>query len=392
MATVAPGNIAPGLAGTWSQRDTVYNQTFGGTLVNIGKTQAYNGAETAALLMNVAGMVTCKRFCCLCCCDAWCPLGYTDGERTYEYSLNSSCCCCCKKAWMQANRGNSADVEEGKPGATLTPLGYSFKPEGCCYCGQETFSIGDMVQDHQNPGQYVKGPLKYGIRNKPDCCKVGCCALYAEERAACGQIFEGNVVAHTMMPIYYNPAGGPTDPAMVGKYGTQDDWESRSTVIGTVTTQNILMPCFCCCAQPGFCPLNIKVDLNKEYAATVNDDEKIKLGLFAHAASTVPIPGTNLYADVLPLPFNWFGSKALLMVGYAFGWGMTNTEIRYTGLKEAFASGMAETGDLIPRAIDSTKTVREKAMDSAKAAVGAGSQAIDSAMAAGSEAIGSLTR
>jgi len=335
-------------------RDTIYNQTFGGSLINIGKTEAYKGSDVAAYLVDVVGMVTCKRVMCLICCDALCPLGYTNGEKTYEYGIKTSGCCCCKKYWMEASRGSSADVEQEKPGATVTPLGYTYRHEGCCYCGDETWAVGDMTQDPESK-EYVKGPLKYGIRNKPDCCKVGCCACWGPEKEACSAIVDGNVVVNTYMPLYRNPNPAPTDPELAKDYGTKSDWENRTEVVGTVTYQNLLMPCCCYCAQPGACPLNVRVDLNQAYANQCDDDEKFKLGLFAHAAMGVVVPGQNMYPGILPLPMAWFTMKVLMIIGYMFGWGMANTEYEFKGLKQAFAGGLAETGDLIPKAIDAAK-------------------------------------
>jgi hypothetical protein len=371
--SVAPSD-APGLVSTIESRDTVYNHTFGGTLVNIGKTNAYNNTETAGLIFDPLGMITCKRVCCLICCGCTCPIKYAGGERTYEYSVKSSCFCCCKKAWMQAHRGSSADVESKKEGAEDVPLAYTQKHAGCCYGGQETWAIGDMEPD--GSGGYKKGPLKYGIRNKPSCFKTGCFSGWGPEREACAALTQGNIIMHTMMPIYRNPAGKPEGGG--GSYGTRDDWAQRNQVVGAVTVQNIVMPCCCCCAVPSVCPLNTKVEINQDYAATMDDDEKIKLGLFSHASvPMVPVPGANLAPGVLPLPFAWFGLQTLLIVGYAFGYGNTNVEYRFTGLQEAFANGMAETGDLIPRAIDAANSAVAKG----KAAVEKGKAMAESAIA-----------
>lgn len=209
----------------------------------------------------------------------------------------------------------------------------------------------------------VKGPLKYGIRNKPDCCKVGCCACYGPEKEACGAIIDGDVIVNTYMPLYRNPNPAPTDPELAKDYGTQGDWENRTEVVGTVTYQNLLLPCCCYCAQPAACPLNVRVDLNQAYAQQVNDDEKFKLGLFAHAAMGVAVPGQHMYPGVLPLPMQWFTTRILMMIGYMFGWGMANTDYEFKGLKQGFASGLAETGDLIPKAIDAAKAGIAKAMN-----------------------------
>jgi len=361
MAPIAPGD-APGLVSSIDNRVVVYNHNFGGVMLSIGETEAYNNTTTAGLLFDPLGMITLNRVCCMICCSATCPLKYADDKRTYEYSMKSSGCCCCKKAWMQVNRGSSADVESKKPGAEDTPIAFThLYKQGCC-AGQETFAVGDM--EAEPDGSFKKGPFKYGIRNKPSCFKVGLCAGYATERAACSAITEGNIIMHTMMPIYRNPTGKPAnaEASSVAAYGTEKDWEQRSEVVGTVTVQNLLVPCFLCCAVPSLCPLNTKVDLNKEYAATLNDDEKMKLGLFSHASvPMVPVPGANFYPGVMPLPFKWFGMQTLMIIGYAFGYGNSNVEYRFTGLKEAFANGLAETGDLIPRAIDGVKNAIAKA-------------------------------
>merc|ERR1712070_355435 len=332
MAPIAPGD-APGLVSSIDNRVVVYNHNFGGVMVSIGETEAYNNTTTAGLLFDPLGMITLNRVCCMICCSATCPLKYADDQRTYEYSLKSSGCCCCKKAWMQVNRGSSADVESKKPGAEDTPLAFThLYKQGCC-AGQETWVVGDMEKEPD--GSFKKGPLKYGIRNKPSCFKVGLCAGYATERAACSAITEGNTIMHTMMPIYRNPTGKPAnaEASSVAAYGTEKDWEQRS-----------------------------EVDLNKEYAATIDDDEKMKLGLFSHASvPMVPVPGANFFPGVMPLPFKWFGMQTLMIIGYAFGYGNSNVEYRFTGLKEAFANGLAETGDLIPRAIDGVKNAIAKA-------------------------------
>ena len=124
----------------------------------------------------------------------------------------------------------------------------------------------------------MKGPIKYGLRNKPDCCKAGCFSCWKTEKAACTAITEGDIIMNTLMPIYYNPNPPPAAGSeAAAAYGTKEDMEDRSEVIGTVTHQNLLIPTFICCAAPGACPLNVKIDLKKEYAASINDDEKMKL-------------------------------------------------------------------------------------------------------------------
>merc|ERR1711957_601161 len=269
------------------------------------------GFNTCTIPFDPLGMLNYKRICCFLMCGDLCPLKYGYDKVSYEYTMKYSCCCCCKKAWMQVHRGSSADVESEKKGAEDVPLGYTVKhPEGCC-SGPETWGIGDMVADPESAGEFMKGPIKYGLRNKPDCCKAG-----SEAAAA---------------------------------YGTKEDMEDRSEVIGTVTHQNLLIPTFICCAAPGACPLNVKIDLKKEYAASINDDEKMKLGLLTHAAKTMPVPGQSLFPHVLPLPFMWFGQQTLMIVGYAFGFENTNTEHKFIGVLPAFSGGIADIGDLVPK-------------------------------------------
>merc|ERR1712046_50170 len=91
-----------------------------------------------------------------------------------------------------------------------------------------------------------------------------------------------------------------------------------------------------------------------------DDDEKFKLGLFAHAAMGVAVPGQHMYPGVLPVPMQWFTTRILMIIGYMFGWGMANTEYEFKGLKQAFAGGMADTGDLIPKAIDAARAATGK--------------------------------
>merc|ERR1712153_208472 len=50
--------------------------------------------------------------------------------------------------------------------------------------GPETWGIGDMVADPESAGEFMKGPIKYGLRNKPDCCKAGCFSCWKTEKAA----------------------------------------------------------------------------------------------------------------------------------------------------------------------------------------------------------------
>ena len=125
--------------------------------------------------------------------------------------------------------------------------------------------------------------------------------------------------------------------------------EDRSEVIGTVTHQNLLIPTGCCCAAPGACPLNVKIDLKKEYAASINDDEKMKLGLLTHAAKVMPVPGQSMFPNVLPLPFTWFGQQTLMIIGYTFGYANTNAEHKFIGVLPAFSGGIADIGDLVPK-------------------------------------------
>jgi len=389
---------APGLIATIGERQTIYNQTFGGIIINIEQSenaygykntvalveeygnkgvqaakdmgaiqQDYNpegflkpikdvlaeklpGFNTCTIPFDPLGMLNYKRICCFLMCGDLCPLKYGYDKVSYEYTMKYSCCCCCKKAWMQVHRGSSADVESEKKGAEDVPLGYTVKhPEGCC-SGPETWGIGDMVADPESAGEFMKGPIKYGLRNKPDCCKAGCFSCWKTEKAACTAITEGDIIMNTLMPIYYNPNPPPAAGSeAAAAYGTKEDMEDRSEVIGTVTHQNLLIPTFICCAAPGACPLNVKIDLKKEYAASINDDEKMKLGLLTHAAKTMPVPGQSLFPHVLPLPFMWFGQQTLMIVGYAFGFENTNTEHKFIGVLPAFSGGIADIGDLVPK-------------------------------------------
>jgi hypothetical protein len=397
---VAPETLgAPGLVSTISLRETIFNQTFGGIIINLEKSEtAYGYKNTMALVQEYGekgvqaakdvgaiqgdfdgnkilqpikdtlaeklpgfstctipfdplGMLTYKRVLCLVMCDKLCPLKYGYDNVSYEYSMNYKCCCCCRTAWMEVHRGSSADVESEVKGAEDTPIGYTVNhPQGCC-AGPETWAIGDMIEDPEAKGEYIKGPIKYGIRNKASCCKAGCCAGWKTEKEACTAITEGDIIMNTLMPIYHNPNPQPAvgQPG-AEEYGTAKDMESRSEVIGTVTHQNLLVPCFFCCAVPAACPLNIKIDIKKEYAATMNNDEKMKLGLLTQASTQlVPTPGQNMYPHVLPLPFKWFGHQTLAIVGYGFGFHNTNTEYRFMGVLKAFGNGIADTGDLISK-------------------------------------------
>jgi hypothetical protein len=334
---------APGLIASQKDREHVVNFTFGGSLMNLNKTEAFTG-ESAAYMFDPMGLLTYQRVMCAICCGNSCPIKFNNDASSYEYSMMSKCCCCCRCAWMEAHKGSSADNN-------ITPLAYTERHGGCCYCGKENFAVGDM-KPGEAPGEFVKGPLVYGIRNKPDCCKVGCCACFKIERENCSQLLDGNVVIETHMPIYRNPNPNPSADG----YGTKSDWEARNEVVGTMSVQNLLVPCFCCCAVPGMCPLNTKINIKKDVAGSLSDDDKVKLGLFAMTPMPMaPTPGSNLDPGMLPLPMHWFSVQALMAVGYVFGFGSTNTEVSYNTLKGAFGNGMADTGDLIPKIMDQIK-------------------------------------
>jgi hypothetical protein len=345
--SVAPATAtgeAPGLVATLDEREQVLNFTFGGAIMNVSKTEAFVD-DTAAYMFDPLGLITYSRVLCAICCGNSCPIKYNNDKSSYEYSMMSKCCCCCRCAWMEAHKGSSADDN-------IVPLAYTMRHEGCCYCGKENWAIGDMLPDAASPGDYIKGPIAYGIRNKPDCCKVGCCACWKIEKENCSQLIDGNIIMTTHMPIYRNPNPNPQSDG----FGTKSDWEARSEVIGAMSVQNLLVPCFCCCAVPGGCPLNTQISVKKEFAATMSDDEKIKLGLFAMSPMPmVPTPGANFDPSMMPLPMHWLSVQALSVVGYVFGFGSTNAEVSYASLKGAFGNGMADTGDLIPKIMDGIK-------------------------------------
>merc|ERR1712028_254123 len=164
---------APGLIATIGERQTIYNQTFGGIIINIEQSEnAYGYKNTVALVEEYGnkGVQAAKDMGAIqqdynpegflkpikdvlaeklpgfnTCTIPFDPLGMLNYKR--------SCCCCCKKAWMQVHRGSSADVESEKKGAEDVPLGYTVKhPEGCC-SGPETWGIGDMVADPESAGE-----------------------------------------------------------------------------------------------------------------------------------------------------------------------------------------------------------------------------------------------
>lgn len=361
-SAVAP--MALSIADLYYEREMVYNQNFGGSVVSIGQTKAYKDSDTAALLFDPLGLITLNRVICFLACSQWCPLKYANNERSYEYHMKSACC---QNSWLEVHRGSSADVENEKPGAEDVPIGYTSKHNA----GAETFAVGDYVKNDK--GDYVKGALKYSLRNKPSCFKKGPCNCFKVEQEACNACVEGKVIMHTMMPIYYNPnwEKGIADKSDENKnFGTTKDWKDRSEIIGTVTLLNLLVPCAPCAAQPGACPLTVRIDINEEMAKTMEDDDKMKLGLLAHAlAPANPQPAT-VYMDTLPLPLAWFGKATMSTVGYIFGYGNTNTAYRFSGLQEGFAFGMGETGDLIPRAVDAAKAAVALAKESAKKAMG----------------------
>lgn len=379
--------MAPTIADLYYQREMVYNQNFGGAVVAIGQTKAYKDNETAALLFDPLGLITLNRVICFLVCSKWCPLKYANDERSYEYQIKSACC---SAPWMEVHRGSSADVENEKPGAEDVPLGYTHKH----VTGSETFAIGDYIKDGDS---YKKGPLKYGIRNKPDCFKKGPFNGFKVEREACDACVQGKVIMHTMMPIYSYHGGFDKAAEAAAKdeankdFGTTKDWTARGEIIGTVTMQNLLVPCAPCAAQPGACPLTVRIDINEEMAKTMADDDKMKLGLFAHVAAPAAPEPARVYVDALPLPLAWFGKIAITGLGYMFGYGNTNTAYRFTGLQESFAFGLGETGDLIPRAVDAAKEGVKRAKEAAKSAMASAtevaSSVADSANAAASSAM-----
>lgn len=379
MAQVYPSG-APGLADGVLMREKVFNATFGGTIVNLGcSKEAYkadNGVQgdTECFMFDPLGMITCKRACCTACCGKSCPLRYastTNSGKGYEYSIQSSCC---GAKWMEARKGSSAEEESG--GAKVEYLAYTHVHKPGCGKPPETWGVGDMVPD--GSGGFKKGPIKYGLRNKASLCKVGLLGgCFAQEKESCNQLMDGNLIMITMMPIYHNAAG--YDPNAGGPI--HDD--TRNDVIGTVSMQNILVPTCCCCAVPGGCPLNVKVDIDEKYAHTMSDDEKYKLGLFAMTPNlAIPPPpgGVPLFPQVLPMPFHWFGVQLLMKIGYTFGIGMTNTEARYAGLKEAFGEGMADTGDLLPKIQDTVTKGIAAAKAAAAPHIAAAKQAAEEGM------------
>merc|ERR1711865_656879 len=194
---------APGLIATIGERQTIYNQTFGGIIINIEQSenaygykntvalveeygnkgvqaakdmgaiqQDYNpegflkpikdvlaeklpGFNTCTIPFDPLGMLNYKRICCFLMCGDLCPLKYGYDKVSYEYTMKYSCCCC---------------------------------------SGPETWGIGDMVADPESAGEFMKGPIKYGLRNKPDCCKAGCFSCWKTEKAACTAITEGDII------------------------------------------------------------------------------------------------------------------------------------------------------------------------------------------------------
>lgn len=377
---------APSIADLYYQREMVYNQNFGGSLVAIGQTEAYKGADTAALLFDPLGLITLNRVICFLVCSKWCPLKYANDTRSYEYHVKSACC---SAPWMEVHRGSSADVENQKPGAEDVPIGYTLKHT----TGSETFAIGDFKKVGDD---YKKGDLKYGIRNKPDCFKTGIFSGFKIEREACDACIAGNVIMHTMMPIYsyhggYDKAAEAAAKDEANKdFGTTKDWTARGEIIGTVTMQNLLMPCAPCAAKPGACPLTVRIDINEEMAKTMADDDKMKLGLFAHVAAPAAPEPASVYVDALPLPLGWFGKIAITGMGYVFGYGNTNTAYRFTGLQEGFAFGLGETGDLIPRAVDAAKAGVAKAKEAATKGLEMGKEVAAKVVTKGKEVAGQV--
>lgn len=360
-SAVAP-MLGPGIADTYYEREMVYNQNFGGAVLSIGATKAYKDADVAALLFDPLGLITLNRVICFLACSKWCPLKYANNERSYEYHVKSACC---SKPWMEVHRGSSADVANEKPGAEDVPIGYTSKYTA----GLETFGVGIYQKDDKDE-KYVKGPIKFGIRNKPDCFKTGCFSGFKIEKEACEACMAGNVIMHTMMPIYYNPnwKTGLADKSEenVSKFGSTKDWQDRTDIIGTVTELNLLAPCTPCHAKPAACPLTVRIDIKEDMLKEFSDDDKMILGLLAHSLAPAAPEPASVYVDTLPLPIAWFGKMTLVGLGYMFGYGNTNTAYRFSGLQEAFAFGMGETGDLIPRAVDAAKAGVEKAKAAAK--------------------------
>lgn len=321
------------------QVDQATNVTFGGLLANIGG---------HGYLFDPIGMLSVKRLCLLMCCpDCVMPFmkysgakdpAFPGGERSFEFHERKSCwgiecngCfqppSCCKKGYYVTMKGDTTG-DEGKDYHQIART-WSYGPSsdfGESYLIQDYMknAEGEVVPNEANP--------RYALRSKPGCCKGD------DKRKHCDNFMEGRVVINTHTTIFGRGSGGEETTAHL----------ASMTPVGRVTKTAFLAPCTCCCAIEVGCPVNAKVEIDQTYAAEFDDDEKAKLTMLLLTMKSVD-PLARVQPTSFPLPLAAFGQGALMALGWMLHMANENTTQSYSTIGEAFANGMADTGDLIPR-------------------------------------------
>jgi len=292
-------------------RNCCVSSTFGQSITIFhGGPSIVGGSVDKAYIVDAAGMIkdlaTWQNFLAICCgleCLGTLPFAKFGYEKdSYTMKQVSGGCCGQKRYNM---------IKDGADGfRDGTKLAETFKTKK-----GRMFKIRIPVEVEDKPNVF-KMQDQYSVNTKAQCCKG---------EGTMGNCKDGITkflpIMKTTLPI---------------KNG-------ENVEVGQIAVIQPLIPTGCCCAAGG-CTISSKIEMNSD-KCDMDDDEKARLALLLLSINNHTTMGPMGFTGCPALVFG----LAFRMLGWPFSVQYAGGKKEYLPLGAAFAEGIAETGDLVPR-------------------------------------------